>query len=124
IAVIIPLFRNSFGVVGLQCFHIGQNPVGPCQQGFPPLWLLFVPVAVHHGHPGIVGKILPVPVNEVPVQAVERAGLIAGGVLHPVVAVLAVVRHALDVFAAGGVWLGAQVAAIGVHHHAQGVGQL
>ncbi|MNN52711.1 hypothetical protein D3C81_1674250 [compost metagenome] len=58
-----------------------------------------------------------------PVKRIERAGIVRRAFTDFVRAVTAVIRHALYVLATGAVRLGAQVTAIGVHDHAQGIGQ-
>src|SRR5690606_23592898 len=74
----------------------------PAQQRLPTSRRLSVPVAVHHSHSRVSCELFTMAMDEMPVQGVERAGVLFGAVGHLVVAVGAVVRHALDVFAAGG----------------------
>ena len=72
----------------------------------------------------VTGQLLAVAHEEMPVQRIERAGLLTHAFRDLVGAVAAVVGHPFDVLTTGAIGLGAQVAAIGVHDHAQGVGQL
>nr|GFA47854.1 hypothetical protein [Tanacetum cinerariifolium] len=58
-----------------------------------------------------------------PIQRVERARVIGGALGDLVSAAAAVIGHALDVLAAGAIGLGAEVAAVRVHDHAQRVRQ-
>ena len=67
----------------------------------------------HQAHARVAAKGFGVAIEEIPVEAVERAGLGAGALLHVVAAALAVGAHPLDVVAAGGVGLAGQAAAVG-----------
>ena len=81
-------------------------------------------VAVHHRHARIGTKLLAVAHDEMPIQRVERTCPGAGLLADLVAAAAAVIRHPLDVLPAAAVGLGAEKAPIGMHYHAQGIGQL
>ena len=61
--------------------------------------------------------------EKMPIQGIERAGILFGHLVNLVTASLAMIGHALDITTTGAIRLGPQVAAVGVHHHAKRVGQ-
>ena len=83
-----------------------------------------VPCAVHLRHPGVRGKSLAMPQQEIPVEQVERAGLLARLLLHPVVATAAVIRHPVDIGPGTDIGLRPHHAAIGELAHADRVRRL
>ena len=79
---------------------------------------------VHHSHPRIAAKPVTVADQEIPVEIVERARLLAVLPRHLVAAAGAIVGHAVDIGPARGIGLAGQIAAIGEQHHARYIRQL
>ncbi len=75
----------------------GQKRLRTCQRLLPAIFAEPIPRPVHLGHPRIAGKLVSVPVEESPIQRIERACAHPVGLLHVVAAAPAVVRHTIDI---------------------------
>ena len=82
-----------------------------------------LPGGIDRPQPLVRRKRLAISVEEMPVERVEGTGALAGPLPHVIAASAAIVRHAVDVVAAGGIGLGAEQAAIGELAHADDIRQ-
>ena len=80
--------------------------------------------AVGHGEPGIIRKAVSLPDQKLPVEVVERAGVLTRLLLHVVCAPRTKVRHSINVGAGRGIGLGRHLAAIRKNGHSQSVRHL
>ena len=73
-------------------------------------------------HSVVIGQLLLVPVEEIPVERSEGTGFVAGRLFRVVAAVGAIVSHFVNVVAAGTVGFGCQDPAVGELRHPDHVG--
>ena len=80
-----------------------------------------VQLSIDHAHTWMSTECRFMPDHEIPVQAVERTAVWFGTGFDIVATVLAVIRHLMDIIARSPIGFAGHQAAIGMHHHAQGV---
>ena len=83
----------------------------------------FVQLPIDHTHTWMRAECHLMPAHKIPVQAVERTAVWLGTGFDIVAAVLAVIRHLMDVITRSGIGFTSHQAAIGMHHHAQRIRQ-
>ena len=81
-----------------------------------------IPGPVDLAEPGIALEHCFIAREEIPIERIERTGVLTGFLAHLVPAGAAIVRHLVDVVAARGIGLGCQQSAIGELAHAECVG--
>jgi Uncharacterized protein conserved in bacteria (DUF2256) len=101
-----------------------------CQERFStsldlcPLLIIELLISAHHlRHPWVTPDCWGMTRYEVPIESVERTSARAGPRLHVIGTARAVVRHAVDLGAAGSVGFRCQQPTISELAHADGVGQ-
>ena len=76
-----------------------SNRVGPRQRVIELKSGDSIKISVHYSHSLITPQLIPMLVQEGPVQAVEWAGIVCMSLIDIVGATLAIVAHSLDVLA-------------------------
>ena len=105
-----PEWLDRPGIQAFEHLNCSQLELWQIAQAFEALQLL--------AHSVILGKVIFVPIQKIPKERGEGAGVFSHPQLRVVGATLAVLSHAVDVGAARSVWLGHQLSAIGVNRHA------